>query len=316
MPRSRSFLRRSLQLAVLLGSAVASPAAGTQTSRAIACQTIKLLAAGAEAYGGIVCARRTDSSGCRRAFGDRRASVFRRVESRGGCTTNGDSAKIGDEVAELVDELAVSLAPSGAGGSRCVARQLSASARATVHYARAKGADKRSPNPTRLAGSIEALRAQLATAFAAAASHGDCLSATTSEQVFGILLDRLGRLVPELFPEPCPCFSSEDIDAAFGRGYLDREQRGGAACVNVADAVAIGTADGCVYQPPIGAIVVSLPRAAAFTSDGICFLTNDLDPDDDGRCGGIPNLVQITPEQKVGCAAAIAGSMVYRRECE
>lgn len=263
-----------------------------------------------------MCEQRANAIACADTAADRRDRVFRHAESRGGCATANDSAVVGQHVEELVDDVVAALATPRGTGSRCAARELFAAARAIVRYARAEATDKRSPNLTRRARAIGSLRAHLATAFAAAATTGDCPSATTSEELFGVLFDAFTGLVPKLFPEPCPCFTSERIDATFGGGYLNREGRGGAACLMDGPNVAIGTSDGCDYRPPIGAIVVSFPRAAAFASDSMCFFTNDLDSNDNGTCEGIPQLNPITPAQGVGCAAAIKGSSLYRRECE
>ena len=321
LPRSRSgpFRRWSLIVAAVLGAASPlSPPTATAapTSPAIACQAAKLLAAGAEAYRRVQCSRQAAPSTCVRRAGDRRADAFRRLESGGGCTTEDDSPAIGRDVEELADTIVATLAAAGASGSRCTAQELSASARAIVRYARAEARDKRRPNLVRRAHAIEDLRAQLATAFATAAASGDCRSAATSEDLFSILYDTFNELVPKLFPEPCPCFTSEGIDAVFEPGYFEREGRGGAACVMDGDAVAVGTSDGCTYRPPVGSYHPEFPRAGVFANDGICTFSDDLDPDDDGSCAGIPYLMSITRAEAIGCAAAIKGSKVYRRECE
>lgn len=321
-PRSRRrrslgwSLRWSLIIAALTAASPVSPARAAPATPAVACQTAKLLAAGAEAYQRVGCARRASSSTCVQMARDRREDLFQRLEGRGGCTTENDSSAIGRDVEELADAIVVTLAPAGVSGSRCVAKELAASARAIVRYARAEATDKRRPDLVRRARTIENLRAQLATAFAAAAAAGDCRSTARSENVFALLYDAFNEVVPKLFPEPCPCFTSADIDAAFDPGYFDREGRGGAACVMDTEAVAVGTSDACTYRPPVGSYHPTFPRAAAFASDGICLITGDLDPDDDGSCAGIPEVVSITPAEAIGCAAAITGSAVYRRECE
>jgi hypothetical protein len=295
---------------------LASPAKAAPANPVTACQTGKLIAAGVEAYQLVQCARQADSSTCARRVRDRRDDVFRRLESRGGCATEGDSAAIGRDMEELADTILATLAPTGVHGSRCVARELSAGGRAIVRYARAEADDKRRPNLVRRARIIEGLRAHLATAFQAAAAAGDCRSAATSEDLFSRLYDAFTELVPKLFPEPCPCFTSDGLDALFDEGYFDREGRGGAACMTSVEGIAFGTSDACTYRPPVGSYHPTFARAGAFATDGVCVVSDDLDPDDDGSCAGLPSIVSITPAEAEGCAAAIVSSRVYQRECE
>src|SRR5262245_18262278 len=124
MLRARTSTGLSSIVAALCVAALASQATAAPAVPAMTCTRTKLLAVGVEAYGRMLCARRTDPTACARAAASRRDAVFRHVEKRGGCATENDAAAIGSDVEALVRDLVAAVAPGGSAGSSCAATEL------------------------------------------------------------------------------------------------------------------------------------------------------------------------------------------------
>lgn len=201
-PLSGMSILLGLPLAVSL--LIAAPAGATTPPPAARCLADKTVAAGIEARAAIGCAQRALASGndtaCRAKAAGRRADAFDAAEARGGCAQVADSIPVGGEVGALHDALVATLRPGGPAASKCTAMQLAAAARTVAKLARGHARDDRSPDAVRLASSIAAAYAQLATALSRAAARGDCLSTTDAAQVRALLERAVARVRGTLIP--------------------------------------------------------------------------------------------------------------------
>lgn len=300
-------LALALGLLVLPGRVLFPGTARAADTPAEECSLAKLRAAGAEIRARILCeARRLvadDESSCIATAAARRERAFRHAEKRGGCTTIGDSAVIGDQVDFLVRTQIVDfVAPRQPATPACTQRLLGLVARAAMRSTQIHTSEAWR-DEARLDAALAAARASFEAALRRAEASGCSFE---SELTYTLLASAVATLRKILCPDCgvllCPCWTTGSLDESYPPEAF--ETLGGAGCVDEQDAVGVGSNDAC-YDPRVG----SAPVAGIFVGRDSCAVFGG------GGCWPQISFQDVTPEEKAICIASLRRSKVFREVC-
>ncbi|HEY8518111.1 MAG TPA: hypothetical protein VIS07_21590 [Candidatus Binatia bacterium] len=305
----------------VLATALLLPAlhVSARAASAQACDAAKLRAAGVELRKRLTCLKQDTISArdtCFAAAAAQRAAAFEAAEMRGGCSIVGNSAAVGDVVAEVMNELSDAVGPSPF-ATPCSTAQTVAFRRFSRVLVKAYVRNSRLPDPPSLDAKVEAAERKFLKAFARASKKSDCQTDTTAPEAWNLLWSGVLRLVSSLEPPAsCPCWTTESLDTMFPPDFFDEDERGGAVCGAPSWETSLTTADECLFTTLMGNEFI-LPRGGAAVSSGQCVLFGpDLDPENTGDCDGLPEPIPTTPAETAACVAALEASQAYQSWCQ
>jgi hypothetical protein len=321
-------MQRILALTVVAACLAAEVATAAPLDPERACSVAKLQATVEEVRALLQCEVRDPQTGaspaCSAAATERRDDEIRRIEARGGCATVGDSAELGRQAAAVVQGfLLPSFKPYDAIGVRCARRLIALSGRAALALVRIYATDARVPDEARLQSRLDRARAAFAAEHARLVAAGDCRNPISADQLHANIVNGVATLRDATCPAcgvVCPCWTTAQLDAWFPPGSF--AGMGGTVCGDGSagpDIVNVSSDDWCEV-PPMGSSPLNgatFPRAGfAVLDHRLCVLmVGDLDPDDDGTCGGFGGLKSVTDAEASACIASALRTRIYSEEC-